>query len=135
MSTKLAESKRIVRRIYEELWNQGDLAVAEEVFACPESVQRYVGAFRAAFPDLVHRVEEMVAEGETVVARFSAAGTHSGAWHGMAPTGRAIRYEGVTFARLEGGKVVEHRTLWDTLAVLEQLEVVPPVRKGDGSRL
>ena len=100
MSTKVAENKRIVRRIYEELWTQGNLAVAEEVFARPESVQRYVGAFRAAFPDLVHRAEEMVAEGETAAARFSVAGTHSGVWHGMAPTGRAVRYEGVTFARL-----------------------------------
>ena len=59
----------------------------------------------------------------------------SGPWHGIAATGRAIRYAGVTIARLEGGQVVEHRTLWDTLAVLEQLGVAPVVRKEDGAAL
>jgi predicted ester cyclase len=135
MSTRTTENKRVVRRIYEELWNQNKLAVAEEVFARPESVQRYVGAFLAAFPDLVHTVEEMVAEGDMVMAAFSAQGTHAGPWHGIAPTGRRIRYAGVTIARLEGGKIAEHRTVWDTLAVLEQLGVVPAVRKEDGTRL
>ena len=135
MSAVQQENKRVVRRIYEELWNQGDLAVAEEVFARPEGVQRYVGAFRAAFPDLVHRVDEMVAEGDRVVACFTAEGTHTGPWHGIAAMGRAICYAGVTIARLEGGQVVEHRTVWDTLAVLEPLGVAPVVRKADGTRL
>ena len=85
----------------------------------PESARRYVGAFLAAFPDLVHTVEELVAEGDTVVADFTAEGTQTGPWHGIAPT----------------GKIVEHRTVWDTLAVLEQLGVVPVVRKEDGTRL
>jgi predicted ester cyclase len=124
-----------VRRIYEELWNQGDLAVAEEVFARPESVRRYVGAFLAAFPDLVHRVDEMVAEGDRVVACFTAQGRHTGPWHGIAPTGKMIRYAGVTIVRLKEGTIVEHRTVWDTLAVLEQLGAAPVVRKEDGTRL
>ena len=135
MSTKLLENKQVIRRIYEELWNQGNLAVAEELFARPESVQRYVGAFLAAFPDLVHTVEETVVEGDTVVVTFTAEGTHTGPWHGIAPTGKAIRYAGMTIARLEAGMVMEHRTMWDTLAVLEQLGVVPVVRKEDGTRL
>ena len=135
MSSKPAENKRVVRRIYDELWNQGSLAVAEEVFARAESVQRYVGAFLAAFPDLAHTVDEMVAEGDRVVAAFTAQGTHTGPWHGIAPTGKAIRYSGVTIARLEEGVIVEHRTVWDTLAVLEQLGVAPVARKEDGTRL
>ena len=53
----------------------------------------------------------------------------------MTATERAIRYAGVTIARLEGGQVVAHRTVWDTLAVLEQLGVAPVVRKEDGTRL
>ena len=52
-----------------------------------------------------------------------------------APTQKEISYTGVTIARLEGGKIVDHRTCWDTLAVLEQLGVVPAIRKEDGTRL
>jgi predicted ester cyclase len=134
MSSKLAENRRVVRRIYGELWNQGNLAVAEQIFARPESVQRYVGAFLAAFPDLVHTVDEMVAEGDKVVACFTAQGTHTGMWYGTAATGKAIHYSGVTIARLSEGKIIEHRTVWDTLAVLEQLGLVPAIRKEDGTR-
>jgi predicted ester cyclase len=83
----------------------------------------------------VHTVDEVVAEGDRVVAAFSARGTHTGPWHGIAPTGKAIRYAGVTIARLQGGMIVEHRTVWDTLAVLEQLGVVPQIRKENGTRL
>ena len=135
MSSRTAENKRVVRRIYEALWNQHKLVVAEELFARPEGVQRYVGAFLAAFPDLVHTVEEMVAEDNTVVAAFSAQGTQTGPWHGLAPTGKVICYTGVTIASLEEGVIVEHRTLWDTLSVLEQLGVAPVIRKEDGTRL
>ena len=135
MSSNLAENKQVVRRIFEELWNQAKLDVARELFARPESVQRYVDAFLAAFPDLVHTVEETVAEGDTVVEAFCAQGTHTGPWHGIAPTGKAIRYAGVTIARLDEGVIVEHRTVWDTLAVLEQLGVAPMIRKEDGTRL
>ena len=138
MST--ANHKLVVRRIYEELWNRGDLAVADEIFARPGSVKRYVGDFLAAFPDLQHTVEEMIAEGDTVVAAFTAQGTHTGQWHGIAPTGKAVHYAGVTIAHFEcapgeQAKIVQHRTVWDTLAVLEQLGMVPTIRKDDGTRL
>jgi predicted ester cyclase len=135
MTSKLEENKRVVRRIYEELWNQAKLDMAAEVFARPESVKRYVGAFLAAFPDLVHAVEEIVAEGDTVMVAFAAQGKHAGPWHGIAPTGKQIGYAGVTIAWLEEGVIVEHRTMWDTLAVLEQLGVAPVLRKEDGMRL
>jgi predicted ester cyclase len=135
MSTETTRNKAVVHRIYEDLWNRGDMAVADEIFDRPEGVKRYVSAFLAAFPDLEHTVQEMVAEGNSVVAAFSARGTHSGQWHRIAPTQKEIAYTGVTIARVEEGKIMDHRTTWDTLAVLEQLGLVPVIRKEDGTRL
>jgi predicted ester cyclase len=135
MPTAIERNKALVRRIYEELWNQGKLAVADEIFARSPSVKDYVSQFLSAFPDLEHTVQEMVAEGDTVVAAFSAKGTHTRPWHGIAPTHKQISYSGITIAHIEGAKIVEHRTTWDTLTVLEQLGVVPAVRKADGTKL
>ena len=70
-----------------------------------------------------------------MIAHFSAQGTHTGPWYGIAPTHGPIAYTGITIAHLEGDKIVEHHTLWDRLAVLEQLGVVPAIRKADGSHL
>jgi predicted ester cyclase len=77
----------------------------------------------------------MVAEGDTVVASFEARGTHTGQWHDISPTNKSIVYVGVTIAHLQDYKIIDHRTIWDTLAVLEQLGLVPIIRKTDGTRL
>ena len=90
MSVKTTTNKAIVRRIYEDLWNKGDLSAADEIFAQPESVKRYVSTFLSAFPDLQHFIEEMITEGDTVVAHFSARGTHTGQWHNIASTNKQI---------------------------------------------
>lgn len=135
MSAKTTANKAIVRRIYEDLWNKGNMAAADEIFAKPESVKQYVSTFLAAFPDLQHTVEEMIAEGEVVMTHFSARGTHTGHWHSIAPTNKQIAYTGVTVARLKNGQIIKHQTTWDTLSVLEQLGLVPMIRKADGSRL
>ena len=67
-----SKNKALVRRIYAEIWNQGNLTVAREIFAQPEGVERFVQEFRTAFPDLQHTVEEIIAEGDRVMVRFSA---------------------------------------------------------------
>jgi predicted ester cyclase len=64
----------------------------------------------------------MIAEEDQVAVRFSAHGTHSGPWLDFAPTGMSIHYSGVTWARIAGGKIVEHQTWWDKAALIEQLE-------------
>ena len=134
MST-ISTNKTIVRRWYEEVWNQGKLKVLDEILARPDSVKQYIDTFRAAFPDVQHTICEMVEEGDSVVTRWTAKGTHSGQWHGIAPTNNAFSYDGVTFVQLDAGKIVHHQTIWDALILLEQLEQVPAIRKGDGSRL
>ena len=128
-------NRAIVARLYEDLWNTGQLAVADELFTKSERVKHYIENFRKAFPDIQHTIQEVVAEGDTVVVRWSAQGSHMGNFHAIEPTGQRVSYDGVTIAHLVDGKIVEHRTIWDAVALLEQIGVIPKLRKTDGTRL
>lgn len=121
MSERESKNKILVQRIYEELWNQGNLTVVGEIFAQPEGVEKFVKEFLAAFPDLQHTVDEIIAEGNRVAARFSARGTHTGQWKQFAPAGKPIHYTGVTIATIEEDKIIQHHTWWDTMEVVEQI--------------
>jgi predicted ester cyclase len=123
MSDRTSKNKSLMRRIYDEMWNQGNPALAAELFARPEGVERFVSQFLVSFPDLQHAVEAMIAEGDEVAVRFSARGTHSGQWLNFAPTGRSIHYSGVTLARIAGDKIIEHYTWWDKAALIEQINL------------
>ena len=114
MSERTNLNKAIVRRIFQEMWNQANPAVANEIFAEPEGVVAFMTQFLRAFPDLQHVVEELLAEDDTVAARFSASDTHRGPRMGFQPTRKPITYTGVTLARIENGKIVSHHTWWDT---------------------
>ena len=122
MSEQTSKNKDLMRRIYEEMWNGAKPSLAAELFDKPDGVERFVNQFLLSFPGLQHTVEGMIAEGDQVAVRFSARGTHSGPWLEFAPTGRPIQYTGVTLARIEGDKIVEHNTWWDKAALLEQLK-------------
>src|SRR5215469_2603092 len=104
MSTEA--NKAIVIQLYEEMFHQGNLAIADELIApdCinhevppgmnnrgPESARQVVTMLRTAFPDLHCTIEELVAEGDTVAARVTLSGTHLGPFIGIAPTGRSVR--------------------------------------------
>ncbi|HLO17689.1 MAG TPA: ester cyclase [Anaerolineales bacterium] len=115
------KNKALICRIYEEMWNGRKPALAVEIFAQPEGVERFVSQFLTSFPDLQHTVEEMIAERHRVVARFTARGTHTGQWMHFAPTGRSIQYTGITLARIVGDKIIEHHTWWDKAGLMEQI--------------
>ncbi len=133
------ENARIVRRIYEELWNERRLEVAEEVIAedgtnydtglvpmpfGPEEMKGTVRMVTAAFPDNRHEVEEVIAEGDKVVLRCTLTGTHEGAFMGIPPTGREMEVTEIHVYRLEDGKAVEHRVGRDNLGAMRQLGVI-----------
>ena len=129
--------KALVRRFYEEVWDRGNLDVVDEVFApdCvrhdlrpttvpagPEGQRQVAAAFRKAFPDLRFDAELVLGEGDYVVARWTATGTHTGPWGGVAPTGRAVRYTGVNIFRFADGRVAEIWNFRDDLGLREQLD-------------
>jgi predicted ester cyclase len=115
------KNKALMRRIYDEMWNRARPAVARELFDRHEGVESFVSRFLVSFPDLLHTVEDIIAEDDRVAVRFSARGTHTGPWLEFAATGRAIEYTGVTLARIAGDKIVEHQTWWDEAGLMEQI--------------
>ena len=133
MSTE--ENKALVRRIYEELWNRGNLSVAHEVIAPdfinhaaspdsnrgPESMRGSVTWARNAFPDVHFEIEELVAEGDIVAGRLTMSGTHEGSLMGEPPTGRSVRNNHMHFVRFRDGKAVEHWGVRDDLGTMRQL--------------
>jgi steroid delta-isomerase-like uncharacterized protein len=134
------QNKTNVRRLFEEVWNKGYVAVADELFAPsyqhhdsstpdvgrgPESEKKRVTLYRNAFPDIRFTIEDLLAEGETVVARWSCRGTHKGELSGIAPTGKQFNITGVSMARFTNGKMFEGYVNWDALRLMQQLGVVP----------
>jgi len=119
--SEIDQNKALVRRIYEEMWNRNNPTAARAIFAHPEGVERAVREFLSAFSDLQHTVEELIAEGDRVAARFTASGTHTGLWKNYSPTGKPIHYTGVTLARIADGKIVDHYTWWDRMGLVEQI--------------
>ena len=141
MSTEA--TKALIRRFYDEVWNRGNLDVADEVFAPgyirhdlrgtepdpgPEGQKQIAAAFRTAFPDLSFEVDFLIAEGDLVAGRWTATGTHLGPWADVAPTGRAVRFSGINVFRFADGKVVEIWNHRDDLGLVEQLDA--PVYAG-----
>jgi predicted ester cyclase len=83
-------------------------------------------ATRAAFPDLHYHTDDLIAEGDRVVQRFSLHGTHRGPFMGLAPTGKEIAFGGISIFRLEGGMIVEHWAVQDGLTLMVQLGLFTP---------
>ena len=121
MSELGVNKKAVMRRVYEEMWNESKPEIAPQIFEKPEGVERFVRQFLLAFPDLQHTVEGMIVEGEHIAVRFVARGTHHGQWLEYPPTKRAIQYTGVTWARIAKGRIVQHHTWWDKEALVEQI--------------
>jgi steroid delta-isomerase-like uncharacterized protein len=122
-------NKRIVRRLWNEVWNRSDLAVADSIFddAYAAHEKAFVPVIRAAFADSHHEIEDLIAEGDKVVTRFTWSGTHQGEFEGIPPTGRRISVQGIWIHRLENGRIVEGRD-WgqiDWLGLFRQLGSLP----------
>jgi len=132
--------KAIARRETEEIFGKGNLDVADEIIAPeyvghdpalpeptrgPEGVKQAAAGYRAAFSDMTVTVEQQVAEGDTVVTRWTARGTHDGELFGIAPTGKQGTVTGISIERFVDGKVVEDHTNWDTFGLMQQLGAVP----------
>jgi predicted ester cyclase len=123
----LASNKRLAVRYMDEVFNQRKFDVLDEIFA-PSIVGRIrqmnVG-FLSAFPDWITRIDDLFAEGDRIVNRWSGQGTHTAPLMGIPPTGRHVTLEGITIFRVENGKVAEEWSQADQLGLMRQLGVVP----------
>jgi steroid delta-isomerase-like uncharacterized protein len=135
----LEDHKALVRRIADDIWNRGDLAVVDEVMAATaayhgphmpngtgdrESWRQAIAMYRAALPDSHVVFDDLIAHGDTIVGRWSATGTHTHPLPGVAPTGKRIAISGITIYRFAKGKIVEAWEQLDMLGMWQQLGVV-----------
>src|ERR687883_64705 len=136
------ENKAQVRRLLEEGFSQGHTEVVDEVlnpnFVCydpnsesgeirgAETIKGEIEYFRNAVPDLTYTVEDQIAEGDKVVSRWRASGTHQGEFFGVRPTGNRIEMSGIQIDRFdESGKMVEEWPEYDLLGAMKQMGAVP----------
>jgi predicted ester cyclase len=131
MST--AENKATYKHFIDEILNGRDLSAVPRYTPASfvdhrhlessgiEGTQKFLASVFAAFPDIVFTPEDMVAEGDRVVVRFSIVGTHKGEFMGVAPTGKRVRWSGINIGRVVNGQIVE---LWgegDFFGLMRQL--------------
>ena len=135
----LEENKAFLRRYFEEIWNKGNLALLG-AFLVPEYVEHskaFVPAWRTAFPDLHMTLDELIAEGDKVIAGFTMRGTHQGELKGeklpwlprpLPSTGKRVEMRGLFVYVIQGGKIQRHGHwgLMDYLGLLRQLGAIPP---------
>ena len=125
------DHKAIVRRFFEEVWNQQKLDVVDEIFALNvilngtsvsrEAIKQLIIARRAAFPDIHVTVDDQVAEGDKVSTRRTWQATHQGSYRGLAATGKRVRWTQISIVRFAESRVVEDWAVADELSILQQL--------------
>jgi len=129
------------RRFYEECFNEGRLDAVDELVADeyvdhdpqnphagtrgPEGVKALITMYRDGFSDLHIEIDQILTDGDHVIARWTGAGTNDGEMNGMPPSGKRSTVTGITIDRYQNGKAVESWTNWDTLGMLQQLGVIP----------
>jgi steroid delta-isomerase-like uncharacterized protein len=134
------ENKAVVRRVIEEIFNQGNLDAADELIApdylhhdpampqevrSPADYKEFAAAYRAAFPDLHMEIEEQIAQGDFVATRWTRTGTHDGDLMGIAPTGNRVRQPGIDISRVSDGKVAETWEGYNPMVTMQQIGVIP----------
>lgn len=142
--TQEEQNKKILNRFWEEVWDQGKLDVVDEIFhdnfvdhglapgltkQGPEGAKEAVLQFRTGIPDLYLKVDHMVAEGDKVMTRWEAGGTHTGPLKSgrgvIPPTNKRAVVRGFTINRVEDGRIIDAWDNFDIMGMLQQLGVIP----------
>jgi len=139
MSTE--DNKLLVRRQFDEIWNGGNWATADELYAPdyvnhdpynpdqgagPEGFKQRVGGYRSVLHDFDLRIERQIAEGDWVETHWSLRGIHGGELEGTPPTGKSLYVDGQLLSHIVDGRFVEEWVHWNTLGLLRQIGAVPP---------
>jgi predicted ester cyclase len=118
----IEENKQVIRRFIEEIINTGNIEEIEKYIA-PDYTEVHEGkkypigikgakehilGVRKTYPDLKLTVERQIGEGQWVATCITAAGTHSGSWMGIKPTGKTVVYTGVNINKIVDGRIIEH---------------------------
>jgi predicted ester cyclase len=147
----IEDNKAVVRNVFEEVFNKGNIAAVDRLFApnfvvhldyptnvpvpseyqqSLEELKQFISQFRTTFPDFHETVELQVAEGDMVVTRLTARGTHTGEYRGLTykgipPTGKHVTWTETQIFRIADGKIVEQWSNEDDLGRLQQVGALP----------
>ncbi len=136
----IEDNKVIVRRQHEEVWSKGNLTLVDEIytpdFVChfvvgsewrgPEGVRQQVTGHRTSFPDWNEHIDDIIAEADRVVTRFTSRGTQKGEFQGIPPTGNKVTIAEVAIYRIVDGKIAEQWGFPDVMDLLRQVGAGPP---------
>ena len=130
----LEKNKTVVKRMFDEAWNQGKLEVVDELLNpssvdhnepigtdFPAHLKHNILCFRRAFPDLRFTIKELIGEGDLVSARVLMTGTHQNEFMGVPATGKSFSMQQMHMVRIANGQGVEHWAVLDMSAMLHQL--------------
>lgn len=135
------QNKAIARKFFDELWGKGNLNIIDELFSSDhidhnappglppgrEGLKIFAEMYLNAFPGMKISVDDMIAEGDKVVTRWSAMGKHKGELLGVPATNKDVKVTGIGIDRISGGKIVESWGEFDLAGMLQQLGVMPPM--------
>ena len=133
----LEANRRLIEKYYNELWNEWNFGLAEELLSPSvkfhgsvaitvqglAGFREYMRLIRSAFPDFHNAIQEMVIDENRVAARLTYRGTHQGEIFGVAPTGRAIQYDGLALFHIHDGKIASGYVLGNVIHLLAQLGI------------
>ncbi len=137
--TSPEENKAVVRRFSNEFKNKANYAIVDELmtagfqhhFKDPrlprgrEGMKILGRSVVQAFPDVHANIQDMIAEGDKVVERTDAGGTHKGDFNGVPASGRPVRWSELHLYRIEKGKIAELWSEIDFLAIMAQIGAIP----------
>ncbi len=133
---KIQQNETLIKRYFEEVWNQGQLEVLDEIMSSdylnhspgmpnpqpgPEGLKPIIAGLRKAFPDLHFSIENMVVTENQVAIHCTMHGTHTGDLFGLPPTGKKIKVNQMQIERIQNGKIVEHWRQSDDAGMMRQL--------------
>jgi steroid delta-isomerase-like uncharacterized protein len=132
----IESNREIIRRYFEEVWNEGDISVLDEIIdpgfinhtpstpepiVGPDDLKPVVIILRAAFPDLKFTIEDEIYDGDKAVVRCTMQGTHLGHLFGIPATGKSIKVNHIQIDRIVDDKITEHWRLTDELEMYRQV--------------
>ncbi len=138
----IADNKALIRRLYEEVINEGNLDMIDDLVSQgfveheavpgvtatgPAAPKETFKMFITAFPDLNITPHEMIGEGDKVVVRGTISGTHKGEFMGMPPTNKTFEAQIIDILEIHDGKLTAHWGMTDQAAIMEQLGLAPPM--------
>jgi len=139
-----SENERLVYKWFNELFNQGDLDVADDILAPevsyngpvsltprdvrgPEDIKDYVSVYQEAFPDIWYTVEHIFGSDDEMCVRWVATGTHDSDLFDLESTGETFAEDGINVFTIDDGRITEIWSEWDTLRMVQELGVMPSV--------